>query len=684
MGKILIFAGTREGRELSEILSKEKIPHGISVATKYASDLLNDDGFTKVYCDRMNKDEMSDLFENEKYSVIVDATHPYAYEVSKNIKDAIEGKGITYIRLKRDMGEFEENDSIRFFDSNEECAKALLNESGNILLTTGSKELNVYAREDKLRERLFVRVIPNEESLAICRENEILSKNIIAMQGPFTLEMNEAIVDMYDISVMVSKQSGINGGFIEKVNCATKKGIPLFVIGCMEKGEGAGLKETIEKINEICGINISFNTGLNINLIGIGTGNENELTRSASEAIKKADHIFGAKRLIETVSKEKAQKKAIYNPKDIYEELKNICNSECRETVNVAILFSGDASFYSGAGKVYSLLSDEINKGAFCAKVNIIPGISSVSYFASRIGVPYSDCNLFSMHGKKIDNIARKIENKKRFFLLVSGCGDIKEIGKKCVEAGLENVSVTVGYNLSYEDEKIVRLNPKECMEFDSEGLIIALIENGSNKERRVSHGISDDDFIRDKVPMTKEEIREVSICKLGLRKNSVLWDIGSGTGTISVEAALLSDDVKVYAFEKKEDAYLLSDRNIKKYNLENIILINGEAPDDFEKAKMYDGFVNTRKPTHAFIGGSGGRLKEILLKLYEINPNMRVVINAVTLETVSELGKVGEYLKIRNFEVLTLQVSKAQKAGDYNLMKADNPVWICSFDFCE
>ena len=673
MKKILIFAGTKEGRELSEILSANKVSHGICVATKYASVLLTENEYTNVHCDRLSAEEMATLIENEGYSLVVDATHPYAYEVSKNIKEAVKDKDITYIRLKRNMGDYSENDLIRFFDSNEECAKELKNVKGNILLTTGSKELNVYSHEEELRERLFVRIIPNEESLSICKENGIQGKNISAMQGPFTLEMNEAMIDMFNIAVVVSKQSGINGGFPEKAECAMKKNIPLFVIGCKENDEGLSLKETVEKINENLNSNIELNTTMNLSLIGIGSGDEGDLTGRAKNAIKESDYIFGAKRILDIAEKERANKKAIYLPKDVLDELKHIQDEEYKDSVNVSVLFSGDASFFSGTQKLYTLLDEEIRNGNLRAKLEVIPGISSVSLLASRLGVSYSDCNLYSMHGRKINNLLGKIKREKKMFLLMSGYEDVNEIGKICVGANLSDIKITLGINLSYEDEEVIALNPNECIDFKKEGLIVCLIENENPSERRVSPGMSDDEFIRDKVPMTKEEIREVSICKLALKEKSVLWDIGSGTGSISIEAALLSDDIKVIAIERNEEAVALTEKNKIKFNLDNIEIQNLEAP---------DGFVDLERPTHAFIGGSKGRMKEILMKLYEINPSMRVVINAVTLETISEINRISEYAKIDNFEILTLQVSKSTKAGEYNLMKADNPVWICSFDF--
>ena len=150
--------------------------------------------------------------------------------------------------------------------------------------------------------------------------------------------------------------------------------------------------------------------------------------------------------------------------------------------------------------------------------------------------------------------------------------------------------------------------------------------------------------------------------------------DIGAGTGSISIESALLSDDIKVFAIEKKKEALDILRENTSKFNLDNITIVEGEAPSALEEI---------HEATHAFIGGSGGHLKEILNKLYKINPTMRVVINAVTIETITEIGSLEGDYKIENYEMVMMQISHSSKVGYYNMMKAENPIWICSFNFC-
>lgn len=187
---------------------------------------------------------------------------------------------------------------------------------------------------------------------------------------------------------------------------------------------------------------------------------------------------------------------------------------------------------------------------------------------------------------------------------------------------------------------------------------------------------MTDGQFIRDRVPMTKEEIREVSICKLRLKDRAVVYDIGSGTGSVAVEIAGISDNLQVYALEKNQEAAVLIEKNIKKFGLQNISVVQAAAP---------EGLAGIPMAIHAFIGGSGGRLKEILRTLWQINPNMRVVVNAISIETICEMREILSVSmkdKIKE-EVVQLQASRAKKAGSYHIMQSENPVWIFTFDFC-
>ncbi len=192
-------------------------------------------------------------------------------------------------------------------------------------------------------------------------------------------------------------------------------------------------------------------------------------------------------------------------------------------------------------------------------------------------------------------------------------------------------------------------------------------------EDKTITPGIPDSQFIRGNVPMTKENIRAASICKLRLKENSVIYDIGSGTGSVSVEIARLSKSIKVFAVDSRAEAAELTRKNLKKFAVTNAEVVLGEAPCALE---------NLPFPTHAFIGGSGGRLTEILDVLKRKNPEIRVVMNAVSLESVSKISEVIKSYGLTDYEIVQFFVTKTQKIGDYSLFKADNPVFVFSFSF--
>ena len=225
MKKIVVFAGTTEGRIFSERLSEAGISHTVCVATEYGELVMKSAPGTVIKTGRMDEKEMEAFFK-ENADLVYDATHPYAQEVTKNIKAACIAAGTEYVRIKRaditkeDMPEKTlQRGDIRYYADVRECAAALSDVKGNILLTTGSKEVAVYTENEKVRENIYARVLPSEESIRLCNEAGLFGKQIIAMHGPFSILMNESLIKQFDIKCLVTKQSGAAGGYYEKLPC---------------------------------------------------------------------------------------------------------------------------------------------------------------------------------------------------------------------------------------------------------------------------------------------------------------------------------------------------------------------------------------------------------------------------------------------------------------------------------
>lgn len=674
MKEILIFAGTTEGRELSEYLAAAGIAHTLCVATEYGKIVLKEHPCVKVHKGRMDREEMEIYIKNGNFGAVVDATHPYAEVVTQNIRHAMQDMDIPYLRLKRESNVTSSYEKIQYFKDSVSCARALEKTDGNILLTTGSKELSVFVKFIDKKERLYARVLPGIESLQLCMDCGIAGRQILALQGPFSTQMNEAMLRQYQIKWLVTKASGNAGGYQEKLDAAQNLDIPVFVIGCPAEQECHTFEEVCGQLEKICGQVIRRKTGFRITLAGIGMGNPDCLTKEVERAIAEADILLGADRMIAGYQP-KIEKMPYYTSEQIIPYLEKMSKGTIgRDDIKTVILFSGDTGFYSGCQKLYDALLRAVNDGRLQADVTVMPGISSVAYLAACMGENYQDAVICSMHGKELPDLAKKIRKGKRLFLLMSGLRDVHKLGKLLLNAGLTECTVTAGYQLSYPEQRIMELRPEECMQLQEDGLYICCIKNPDPERKTLTHGRKDGEFIRDKVPMTKEEVREVSICKLKLYEGAVVYDIGSGTGSVAAEIAGLSDEIKVFAVEYKEEAVSLIAQNKEKFGLDNIEIVSGKAPDGLEELPV---------PTHAFIGGSSGRMKEILSALYQKNSQMRVVINAISMETICEMKEVLSAFPIQNEDVVQIQASRAKRVGTYHLMQAENPVWICSFDFC-
>lgn len=184
--------------------------------------------------------------------------------------------------------------------------------------------------------------------------------------------------------------------------------------------------------------------------------------------------------------------------------------------------------------------------------------------------------------------------------------------------------------------------------------------------------GLKDEQFIRGDVPMTKEEVRILSVVKMQLEQDSVVFDVGAGTGSVSVELARQCPKGNVYAVEKGIEGQRLIQENISQFHLKNVVVVKGEAPEVLD-------FLPS--PTHAFIGGSNGKLIEIIETIRRKNPKVRFVVNAICLETLQALCEIGErFPEYKDMELVQVSISKNRKLGSRHLLQAENPVYIASF----
>ena len=223
------------------------------VATEYGQEILENMGDLSVIEGRLDEQEMEKVFSEAGYQLVIDATHPYADQVSQNIREAAKKAETEYLRLvRKDLlpSEYEDiKDRVIFADSVETAVKLLDDIQGRVLLTTGSKDLHRFSKAKSFSERFTARVLPSVESVRLCEEAGLKQPNIICMQGPFSLEMNLATLKQFGCETLVTKSTGKAGGFADKLDCA-RAGFRVLVIRRPSEEEGASLEEAISRLDE--------------------------------------------------------------------------------------------------------------------------------------------------------------------------------------------------------------------------------------------------------------------------------------------------------------------------------------------------------------------------------------------------------------------------------------------------
>lgn len=389
-----------------------------------------------------------------------------------------------------------------------------------------------------------------------------------------------------------------------------------------------------------------------VTIIGGGMGTEATLTPQAKSCMEHADVLIGSARMIEPY-RDKIECIATCEA----EKIKSYIDTSDRQ--NFVILMSGDSGFYSGTGRLKKLLQGEYS-------VEVVPGISSLSYMASKLGRAWEHLSVMSLHGRD-DNVVEMVRKSRESFLLTGG--NAAAVCDRLAKAGYGRLTVYIGERLSYPEETISKMYIEEAAQREFDKLAVLWIIN----EQEDSHplfGIEDKCFIRGNVPMTKSEVRAIDISKLRLKRDALVWDIGCGTGSVTVEMALCADRGRVFAVDHKEEAVELTRQNIEKFGIHNVSVIQAKAAEVMDELPV---------PDAVFIGGSKGELGEIIEGAVRKNPKVRIVCNMIVLENIAEVLRLMETYGLAGVEVVQVAVSHSESAGSVHMMKGLNPVYIIS-----
>ena len=350
----------------------------------------------------------------------------------------------------------------------------------------------------------------------------------------------------------------------------------------------------------------------------------------------------------------------------------------------VTVMVSGDPGYYSLLPALNARFGERVGE--------VVPGVSSLQVAFARLKMPWQNATLLSFHGREPDRDALNFAPGKIIGALTDSRNNSQAIAELLLKCGWpKNSSCHIALRLSYPEEKIIDtdLQGASIGEPISHGVII--VSDKSNKEvnknrivgelfacRRAEAefeakhqhiGIADGEFYRGKIPMTKEEVRILTIAKARISPGDTVYDIGAGTGSLTVEAARQAWRGKVYAWEKNPEGVKLIEANGRKFGAENISIIAADAPEKMTETPAADAVI---------IGGSGGKLAEILAAAdKKLKPGGRIVLNFVTVQNLAQAIEFMRAAKNYRYETCQMQVSRWRQVGRYDMGEGQNPVYI-------
>lgn len=437
----------------------------ICVVSEYGEQLLPGDRNLSVHTGRLDCRAMVELIRELNPELVLDATHPYADKVSEQALAACTETGTVYERVLRQESTGGLTAGAEIWVPDLAAAVTVLEQDRRpVLVTTGSKELGIYRKLTDYQERIYARVLPCHDGIRACEELGLAGSHIIAMQGPFDRDLNRALLTRIDAGWLVTKESGSQGGFPEKLEAAAELGVRTVVVGRPRQEEGISLAEAYRRLAAL-----GIAPWRQIFLAGIGMGSTGLMTEEARAAISRCDAIIGAARMIASAKglAPKAAVKESYLPSEIVAWLK-----EHPQYHTVGIIFSGDPGFYSGA----KALQAALGTAGETWTVRILPGISTVSYLCARLGTGWDDVYLCSMHGRNCD-LPALIRQYPRIFCLLGGEDTVAAVCELLLSERPVRFRISAGEALSYPEERIESGTPEEIGAMTWGKLAAVLIE---------------------------------------------------------------------------------------------------------------------------------------------------------------------------------------------------------------
>lgn len=398
-------------------------------------------------------------------------------------------------------------------------------------------------------------------------------------------------------------------------------------------------------------------------IVGAGMGHDSQITGQGIEAMDEADIVYAFDRIAELYL-DKYPYIIACDYTTLIEQLQDEIHSK------IVVLVSGDVGFFSMAKTLQNRFHHKYEIESIC-------GINSMQYLCAKLAISYEKVHVLSLHGRdSISRVLGSVSYNEYTFLLTGGQNKtqviLEYLDKNIEQQALDTSSdeqkiiVTIGDKLSMKEEKIVSGGISElCKENTFSDLTVMMIHNPNYKQKNKHY--RDDAFIRSNVPMSKRDIRNLSVDYLDIKATDIVYDIGAGTGSVTIELASFANEGMVYALEKNPEAYetiLINKAKFGSYNVQPILC---SALEELHKLPAAD---------KVFVGGSSGDLREMLQVVFSRNPKVEVLVTAITLETLNLAMQALKEMELEH-EITCINSSYSRKLGSYHLMTANNPIYL-------
>ncbi|WP_370742984.1 precorrin-6y C5,15-methyltransferase (decarboxylating) subunit CbiE [Ruminococcus callidus] len=390
-------------------------------------------------------------------------------------------------------------------------------------------------------------------------------------------------------------------------------------------------------------------------LAGGGSGTAEYLLPAAKKALEEVELVIASPRFLELLHARKTM--PMGHISELLESLPAMLERE-----SIGIVVSGDPLLYSLCRTLRNRYPE--------LEMQVIPGVGSLQLLGAAFGLTMEQAKICSIHGRAYHagTIACTVSEHAETFFFCSRTQGPREIAAALLAYGLSDTEIFVGADLAYPTQKLWHGTPAQAAELDDPELCVAAVRNPAPKPVTRLGLLPDSAFLRNRSPMTKEEVRAVILSKLRLKPDAVVWDLGAGTGSVSIECARMCPFGEVYAVEYKPEALDILEQNKTRFQTENLQIVAGRAEEQVQHLPV---------PDCVFLGGSSGAAKQLVAGLRQLRQPVRLVASAVTMETQAELFPLLQELP--QFEVVQLAVGCGKTVGNYHVLEGNHPVLLFS-----